>query len=121
MRWFRTSRTSLGALALFVLALQFVLAFGHVHLPDLAHASGTTTAKAHGTPTNPAGKGTGHNADDYCLICASVTMAGTVVPPSVATLPAPTASSDACYGHFCAAVCARVSHALFRARAPPSV
>jgi hypothetical protein len=121
MRWFRTSRTSLGALALFALVLQIVLAFGHVHLPGFAHVSGGTTAQAHGTSTHPAGKGTGHSTDDYCLICASVTLAGTVVPPSAATLTAPTALSDTWYGRFRTALCDRVGHALFRARAPPSV
>jgi hypothetical protein len=122
MRWFRTSRTFLGAIALFALALQIVLAFGHVHLPDFARVPGVTIALAQETGTDPTGnKNTGHSTDDYCLICASVTMVGTLVVSGVATLPAPIASSGAWYGRFCTALCDRVSHAPFRARAPPSV
>src|SRR5215472_13233042 len=45
MRWFRANRRFSGTLALFALALQFTLAFGHIHLRDFAGVPGVTVAR----------------------------------------------------------------------------
>ena len=54
MRWFRTNRRFAGTLALFALALQFTLAFGHIHLRDFAGVPGVAVAQAQATTTDPA-------------------------------------------------------------------
>ena len=120
MRWFRTNRRFAGTLALFALALQFSLAFGHIHLRDFAGVPGVEVAQAQATTADPADDhNRSHSADDYCLICATANLAGTLVLPSQVALVLPISSTDTSYGHFCAAPCGRMDHALFRARAPP--
>ncbi len=120
MRWFRTNRRFAGTLALFALALQFTLAFGHIHLRDFAGVPGVAVAQAQATTSDPADDyNPGHSADDYCLICATANLAGTLVLPSQVALVLAISSTDTSYGHFCAAPCGRMDHALFRARAPP--
>ena len=86
MGWFR-SRSRLGSyLALFALAVQLVLSFGHVHRDGSAlfgiHPSAVATATV-----DPAGKETPALADDYCPLCALTHLAGTLVPAEAPTLP----------------------------------
>jgi Protein of unknown function (DUF2946) len=120
MCWIRTNRRFAGTLALFALALQIMLSFGHIHARDFAGVPGVAVAQAQSTGGDSDGNsGTGHSTDDYCLICATASLAGTLVLPSQVALVLPVASTDTSYGHFCAAFCGRIDHALFRARAPP--
>jgi hypothetical protein len=120
MRWFRTNRRFAGTLALLALALQFTLSFGHIHVRDFAGVPGVALAQAQPTAADRTGDpGTGHSTDDYCLICATANLAGTLVLPSQVALVLPVASTDTSYEHFCATFCGRIDHALFRARAPP--
>jgi len=117
MRWFRTNRRLSGTLALLALALQIALAFGHIHLRDFARAS---RSQVQATTVDPTGnRNPGHSTDDYCLICASISLAGTVMPPSQVALAQPTESIGLPHEHFCSTFCSRIDHALFRARAPP--
>jgi hypothetical protein len=120
LRWFRTNRRFAGTFALFALALQITLAFGHIHLRDFAGVPGLAVAQAQATPSHPAGNhNTGHSTDDYCLICATSSLAGTLLLPDLVPLPVPATATDTSYSHFCSAFCGRTDHALFRARAPP--
>jgi hypothetical protein len=121
MRWFRTNRRASGTLALCALALQIALAFGHIHRLDLTGASGVSLAQTRATAVDPTPRGhnTGHSSDDYCLICASVSLAGTGLPPSQIALVLPVASTDTSYRHLRSTFCNRIDHALFLARAPP--
>ena len=92
MGWFR-SRARWGSyLALFALAFQLALSFGHVHLEGVApvagHASavpGIHPASAAAAAVDPAGKEFPALADDHCPICALIHLAGALVP---ATAPA---------------------------------
>ena len=118
MRWFRSNRGTSGALALFALALQIALAFGHIHQRDFAGVPSVVVAQATATDP-PSDHNNGHSTDDCCLICAAAKLAGTLVLPSQVALVLPISSTDTSYGHFCAAPCSRMDHALFRARAPP--
>ena len=119
MRWFRTSRRFSGTLALFALALQITLAFGHIHVRDFAGVPGLAVAQA--AATDPAGDHkSGHSTHDYCLICATTSLAGMLIPPDLGgALHVPVSSADTSYGHFCSQPCSRIDHALFSARAPP--
>jgi len=83
----RANRRWTATLALLALALQFVLAFGHVHaLPnvDAAHSFVASTSA-------PGGDLPQHPADD-CAICAVIHLAGTLALPSVAALIPPHAA-----------------------------
>ena len=125
MRWFR-SRSRAGAyLALFALAFQLAVSFGHVHLERIAPPSAGASALAGAQPSgddrnarsNPAGHE--HPADDHCPICTLIHLAGALVPAEMPSLPLP-----AVFGRLRLEAAAEfdltASHAtLFRARAPP--
>ncbi len=90
MRWFRSHRLEVAALALFALACQFVLSFGHVHLDRTAgFSTGRSIAAAVGSaiaapagkvtladlPTSPREKNPDGLGDDFCAICANISLA----------------------------------------------
>jgi hypothetical protein len=105
--------------ALFALAFQLVLAFGHVHLDySDAHFS-TRIERASGAPAT-AGHDVPGVADDYCGVCALIHLAGSLVPTEAAALRIPVV-----FRHWrCpdAALCFLLPAAFplpFAARAPP--
>jgi hypothetical protein len=125
MRWLR-SRSRVGSyLALFALAFQLAVSFGHVHLERIAPASAGASALAgapppaddRNAPSNPAGRE--HLADDLCPICTLIHLAGALVPAEMPSLPLPTVFSRLRL-ELAAEFDLTASHAtLFRARAPP--
>jgi len=125
MRWFR-SRSRLGAyLALFALAFQLAVSFGHVHLERVAPPSAGVSALAgaqpsaddRNAPSKPAGRE--HPADDHCPICTLIHLAGALVPAEMPSLPLPAVFSRLRL-ETAAEFDLTASHAtLFRARAPP--
>src|SRR5271169_4746576 len=101
MRWFRSHRLKVASLALFALACQLVLSFGHVHLDRFAGNSSTwaiaaVAGKAAATsagkvtsvdlPTSPRQKNPSGLGDDFCAICASISLAAALVVPDAPTL-----------------------------------
>jgi hypothetical protein len=122
MRWFRTNRRLGGTLALFALALQITLAFGHIHLRDFAGIPGVAVAQLQDSVE----RSSGHNdadrsADHYCLVCATVSLAGTLVLPDLVAHQLPAISADTQRWYTRTASLGRTAHAHFRARAPPLV
>jgi hypothetical protein len=125
MRWFR-SRSRLGAyLALFALAFQLAVSFGHVHLghftPPSAGAGALATAPPSADDGNAPSKPAGHEhpADDHCPICTLIHLAGALVPAEAPSLPLPTVGGRVRL-ELAAEFDLMPSHAaLFRARAPP--
>jgi len=125
MNWFR-SRSRLGAyLALFALAFQLAVSFGHVHLERIAPPSAGAGALAGApaaaadlnAPANPAGRE--DPADDHCPICTLIHLAGALVPAEMPALPLPCVFSRLRL-ELAAEFDLTASHAaLFRARAPP--
>jgi len=107
MKWFRSNIRHGSRLALFALAIQFVLSFGHFHgvaaraapaiqsgpaLLDLSYAGGFTAADAVSLSAQqqPASN---HDSDqqsnDLCAICAVMVLANAVLfaTPSLLSLP----------------------------------
>ena len=138
MQWFR-SRAKYGAtLALLALAIQLVLSFGHFH-GDAAHAApgihAVTTTSAAATDSLPDNRQTSLEAsqshpgsdhapaphhDDYCAICAVMTLAGSLITgePPLLMLPQAyhflTLTTDAEFSHLAS------PHGSFQPRAPPA-
>jgi hypothetical protein len=137
MKWFRSNIKHGSRTALFALAIQFVLSFGHFHgvAAQAAQAiqSGATLS---GSPANdltapgvvdkaarqqPA---SGHNTDqqpgDFCAICAVIALANSVLFAAPPVLPLPLAvessylTAGAEFAHLNAA------HVAFQPRAPPA-
>ena len=89
MRWSRTNRIFGGRLALFALAVQFILSFGHVHVHSVGHSAPVAFASVYGSAGAPAPTQNKPDGDDYCAICATISLLwGSVaaVPPQL-TLP----------------------------------
>jgi hypothetical protein len=115
MNWFRTRIRPCAWLALFALAFQMLVSFGHIHSDDLGlppvsgpnqaedvatpsvltAKAGATTATAASVPAHAAVQPTNSDrhpaSDDYCPICASMVLAATAIPslPPPLIVPAP--------------------------------
>lgn len=122
MSWVRTHRRLGGTLALFALALQLVLSFGHVHARDFAGIPGSPVAQAQVTAPHGGPDGDAADQDDaYCLVCATVALSGTLVLPVLPALLPPANSINVSHWYRLADRRDRFEHALFSARAPPLV
>jgi hypothetical protein len=124
MRWFRSKTGAVTWLALFALACQLVLSFGHVHLgkPNAGTAWATNLADigkttSHVPPVNaPSPAGT---TDDYCAICASISLASILLVPVVLALLAPVLLTAELPWPQADITPATIPHLLFSARGPP--
>jgi hypothetical protein len=87
MRWFRSNAGRAAWLALFALACQFVLTFGHVHLTgidvaDTAAFSAGAPGSAVGTPAAPRQRAPSGLTQDFCALCNNINLAGALVLPT---------------------------------------
>jgi hypothetical protein len=120
MRWIRGNRRIGAWAALFALAVQFTLSFGHVHLDQGSSSSAAAgivrLQAANHSPTHP-----GHpsDANDYCAICATIGLVASSILPEPSGLILPIAGPHRWLGEFEAVAASRPPHILFQARAPP--
>jgi hypothetical protein len=134
MRWFRSHRLKVASLALFALTCQFVLSFGHVHLDRfagnagnwaVAAAAGKAVAAAPGKvtladlPISPRQKNPSGLGDDFCAICANISLAGALVAPTAPTLLPAIAVFKELHWSFAATRARPIDHIHFNARGPP--
>ena len=110
-------------MALFALAIQVVLSFGHVHFDGLAPAS-TRSAMAAGTSTILLSQRTpdpdpGVSGDADCPICALLQLVATAAPAVAPALPLPLGRGAIRLQARMELVAAVSPHRLFQARAPP--
>jgi len=124
MRWFRSRARSGACLALFALAVQLAVSFGHVHLDGAAFGRspalerGEATAVATTAP-DPGSSEIPALADDCCVVCALIHLAGTLVTAEAPPLPLPVRSGRLQFAAPVAFDLTGASFALFQARAPP--
>jgi hypothetical protein len=86
MGWFRLRSRWGSYLALFALAFQLVVSFGHVHLDGGAQIASRTSIVAKAV-LDPAGKQSPAVGDDHCPFCALIHLAGTLTPSEPPALP----------------------------------
>jgi hypothetical protein len=130
MKWFRRNIRTGSRLALFALAVQFVLSFGHFHLiaaqaaPDvqLQVKFGTAQGLAAELPNQTQQQPSNHDdppSGEPCAICAVLSMANQVMFATPALLLLPDAIellflvADAEFAHLSS------SWSAFQSRAPP--
>jgi hypothetical protein len=125
MSWLRSNRRGVTWLALFALACQLLISFGHVHLgkagghPDVSTVAANTGDNSASVPPSLPHKNPAGLADDFCAICASISLASTlVVPTSPAVVPPIPFVKDLSWS-FAAAELPSFDHYFFNARAPP--
>ena len=126
MRWVRTNRSIGVGVALFALALQLVLSFGHVHLDDLlGRAPFIVAASQAGGVTNYEGAAPDPDHDgkkrDICAICATLSLVSSSALPMLPSLAFPIEHTPAPRADFQDLHIAFDLHLLFQARAPPGL
>jgi len=123
MRWFRANRILGGRLALLALAVQFVVAFGHIHHDDIYGFTRTAAAIAAPVPDGgqplPGDQPTKHG-DDYCAVCATMSLLGNSFVAVAPALPLPPASQAIEQLDRVAAIFIAPRRAAFQSRAPPA-
>jgi hypothetical protein len=126
MDWVHRHKRHGAVLALAALALQIVLAFGHVHL-NLRGSVGDMRAPiaaphyrslAQTSPQAPAQNPS--DDDDYCAICASIFLASTSFTPAPPALPVPVDFQRIERSFDNARGCAEPRRFAFQSRAPPA-
>ena len=124
MAWFRSNRGVVAWVAFFALACQLVLSFGHVHASksgggSLAFAAlETGQATADDAPWSPQKKPGGF-ADDFCAICASISLASTLILPILAIILTPRLFTKILPWSLAANEPTSFDHRPFGARGPP--
>jgi hypothetical protein len=92
MRWFRSNGDGVAWLAIFAMACQFVLTFGHIHTGSAISAALAISVDASdgsaGAPPSPAPKVPSGLGQDFCAVCNHISLANALVlPVSPATVP----------------------------------
>jgi hypothetical protein len=127
MRWFRTNGRFGSGLALFALALQCYLAFGHIHPQDLWGRLDRPLSAATeiALPPAPGQQSVDANyaanpADDFCAICETIFLLGSSAAPAAPQVlaPAPLLRPAQHFGR-AAALFIAPRRAAFQSRAPP--
>ena len=113
-------------MALFALAVQFAVTFGHVHLDSLksAHATQVAAADQAAMPLAKAhskGQPSQSSADFDCPICALIQLASTSAPSVAPPLPVPAILGGAIVYVRAAPDFAASPTSAFQARGPPTV
>jgi hypothetical protein len=117
MHWIRSQARKLSLLALFALAVQFGLSFGHVHAHE-APVSGVSQSASANAPT-PDSDHDHDTGKDICAICVTVAMANALVDAAPPLLPLPAyVHATRLTATFDDAV-TQPRHTAFRSRAPP--
>jgi hypothetical protein len=125
MRWFRSNRKIGGRLALFALALQLVLSFGHIHLQEIygygsaGAAASTLVPATEKSPSLPSDQPSKHGAD-YCAICATMSLLGNSFVAQAPQLPVPFVSHPVAQADCIAAIFIAPPRASYQSRAPPT-
>jgi hypothetical protein len=127
MCWFRANKSFGGGLALFALALQFYLAFGHIH-PDDIYGPAEITLPASVSIALPAGEALRAipadralgDAEGLCPICEAMAFLATSFVPEVPKV-SPRSLVSRLVEHVAAieAVTIAARRAVFQSRAPP--
>jgi hypothetical protein len=124
MSWFRSNRGAVAWLALFALACQLLLSFGHVHVGTLSNGSAAWAAVEHGNapadvPPSPPQKNPTGLAGDFCAICANISLAGAIILPILAIILTPRLFIEILPWSLAASGPASFDHRPFSARGPP--
>jgi hypothetical protein len=112
-----------SCVALFALALQLLLSFGHIHRKDiLGQKTPVAAALVLVSPSDPATppEPAGHDHEDgYCAIYAINALIGSAHPAEPPSLPVPPQLAGAAFSVAAQLLPTERRHLLAQARAPP--
>jgi hypothetical protein len=120
MQWFRAKRSPSSYLALFALALQLALSFGHVHLNELALGKSTLAAAQKASDPQSVPSGNVPDRDEVCAICAIISLSGALLIPDAPTLVFAGTQHQAFFSELAPGLVFEHARAQFHARAPPA-
>ena len=119
----RMSRKWGGCLALFALALQLILSFGHVHAEDLGFAARAEAVASHvqaSANNDDSPPPRDHDdAHDICAICIALSLSATSLLPVVTSLSLPVAYEWEWPANVQSAQVVFALKSYYQARAPP--
>ena len=118
MNWVRSNSRFGSWAALFALAIQLVLSFGHIHLKDIQGSSAVVVAPSGAQPTTPADDDR-RAGRDVCAICASLNLTSSSILPTVVLPSTPVDQPHRWIADFHLTQVSYEVHFLFQARAPP--
>ena len=118
MNWLRSKAKKLSLLALFALALQLGLSFGHVH-HDRAFAGTATISDQASAASRDNSNSDTDGRQDLCAICATVAMANALIDSTPPVLPVPVETTASDIFRPSAARSASAHLLGFQSRAPP--
>ena len=122
MHWVRRRLLAGSWAALFALALQLALSFGHMHLDYLQGTSPAAVASLElqdGDGIAPAGDRNPSGEHDYCAVCATLSLTSNSVLPIVSLLASPISHHHEWQADYSPQRTSFVIGFLFQARAPP--
>jgi hypothetical protein len=119
MGWVRLHRRYGASLAIAAMALQFVLSFGHVHVHGLGRGAPVAIASVHGNAAPPNPEPNKPDRDDYCAICATVSLLSGSVAAAPPQLALPVISHTIEHADRVATAVITPRRAPFQSRAPP--
>jgi hypothetical protein len=125
MNWVRSTIRPFARLALFALALQMVVSFGHMHPDDLGLSSSATAhwadfpSSVAQALTGPTDRDQYPSSDDYCQICASMALLATGAPSLPPVIVGPPRISRVLSSPAALYLVATQVILSFQARAPP--
>jgi hypothetical protein len=125
MSWFRAKIRPFAQLALFALAVQMAVSFGHMHRDDLGLPPLAAVQGEHFQPhaaqamVSPADREQYPSSDNYCPICASIALLATGAPSLPPVMTAPPPVSRAWSSPIRLYLVATQTTFSFQARAPP--
>jgi hypothetical protein len=107
-------------MALFALACQLVLSFGHVHAGQFGGGSTTWAAAETGDASGPSPQNQPIGlAGDFCAICSTISLANALILPILAIILAPRLFTEMMPWSLAASEPASFDHLPFSARGPP--
>jgi hypothetical protein len=117
MTWVRSKAKRLSLLALFALAMQLGLSFGHTHVAAWSADRTQIATAAPATGDAPAA----HHADAVCAICVTAAVAASGLHAAAPVLPLPARFATVDFVASLSTDAPRRRAAAFHSRGPPSI
>jgi hypothetical protein len=121
MGWLRPKLKQVSCIALFAMALQLALSFGHIHVNQLSAGSSAQPVNAGAVALPGTADELPAGAGDECAVCALIALANSLILPLPAMLPLPMHFAATQHAPALVFDVAQVTLVSFRARAPPLV
>jgi hypothetical protein len=118
MKWFRSNNKRGSRLALFALAIQLALSFGHFH-GIAAQAASAVQSVSDAAQQQPSSNHDSDQQNDGCAICAVIAMANAVLFATPPVLQLPQAAEFLYLTTEAEFIDLNSARAVFQPRAPP--